>query len=104
MENSVTNYYEPGSSFFTELSKEELENKLFDFIRELLENDFDRLRLLIYRHDVDERKFNIALRLPGKDSQAWKITHLVIEREMQKIETRMAYKRSKQNNKKQIED
>lgn len=101
MENSLTEYYEPGSLLFTDLSKTELEQKLHDFIEELMEKDFRKLENLIYRHDVDERKFNIALQLPEIDQRVWRITHLVIDRELEKIESRNAYRKYKtdKNNK-----
>ncbi len=85
---------------FTNLSKDELEKKLHIFILDLLENNIEKLRLLIYRHDVSEEKFYNALKLPEKEQQAWKITHLVIDRELKKIETRLAYKQSKESNQK----
>lgn len=56
---------------------------------------------MIYRHDVDESKFNNALEYPNIEDQAWRITHLVIDREMEKVKMRKAYKdyREDQRNK-----
>lgn len=102
MDNSITDNYDPGSLFFTDLSNTELEQKLHGFILELLEHDFLKLQKLIYRHDVDERKFNIAMQLPEIDQRAWKITYLVIDRELQKIETRKVYRKSKTDTDKNI--
>lgn len=57
---------------------------------------------MIYRHDVDESKFSNALGLPSIEDQAWKITHLVIDREMEKVKMREAYKNYKEDQNRKI--
>lgn len=90
-------YNEPQKNDYESLSRNELENRMFAFILNLLETNFEKLCNLIYRHDVNEEKFNNALQLPAIEDQAWKITHLVIDREMEKVKMRKAYKEYKQN-------
>jgi len=85
-------YNEPLASDYESLSRNELETRLYVYISNLLETNFEKLCNLIYRHDVDESKFNNALKYPNIDDQAWRITHLVIDREMEKVKMRKAYK------------
>lgn len=92
MTEEIYRYNEPLKSDYESLSRNELELRLHAFISELLANNFEKLCNLIYRHDVEETKFNNALQLPDIDDQAWKITHLVIDREMEKVKMRQAYK------------
>ncbi len=104
MNNELYKYNEPIKSDYSNLSRNELEFRLHTFITHLLENDFEKLCNMIYRHDVDEVKFGNALKLPDVDQQAWKITHLVIDREMEKIKMREMYKAYKQEqNRKTLE-
>ena len=84
-------------SDYESLSRNELEIRLHAFVSNLLVNDFEKLCNLIYRHDVDESRFTNALQLPNVDDQAWKITHLVIDREMEKVKMRKAYREYRDN-------
>ncbi len=80
------------------LDRETLKARLKIFIFELLQNDFGRLCTLMYRHDVNEQLFNRALDLATDDLRSGAIADLVIDREMQKIETRAMYAKSKNRN------
>ena len=99
LNEDIYRYNEPLKSDYESLSRNELEMRLHTFISELLAHDFEKLCNLIYRHDVEETKFNNALQLPDIDDQAWKITHLVIDREMEKVKMRKAYKEYKDEQK-----
>lgn len=99
MNEELFKYNEPTKSDYESLGKKELELRLHTFISNLLENDFEKLCNLIYRHDVDESKFNNALSYPNIDDQAWRITHLVIDREMEKVKMRKAYREYKDEQK-----
>ena len=57
----------------------------------MLEKDFEKLLNAMYRIDVDEEKVKFALSGDGEKSPAELITELVIQREMQKAETRLKY-------------
>ena len=54
-------YQQIPAIYFEQLSYDELMKNLTRFIFDLLQHDFHRLCNLIYRHDVDEAKFNQAL-------------------------------------------
>lgn len=97
MSEEIDRFSEPLKSEYESLSRNELEIRLHAFVSNMLVNDFEKLCNLIYRHDVDELKFNIALQLPDIDDQAWKITHLVIDREMEKVKIRKAYREYRDN-------
>lgn len=77
------------------LSYKELHARIKLFIRHLLQHDFEQLCALMYRHDIPENRFNQALQLADDDKRADEITTLVIEREKQKMATRMAYAHQK---------
>ena len=100
MDKEIYKYREPNRSDYESLSRNELEIRLHEFISNLLINDFEKLCNLIYRHDVSETKLSSALKMPGADEQAWRITHLVIDRETEKVKMRKAYKdyKEQQNN------
>ena len=105
MNKEIYKYNEPNKSDYESLGRNELEIRLYEFISNLLVNDFEKLCNLIYRHDVSEIKFNNALKILEIDEQAWRITHLVIDREMEKVKMRQAYKEYKtQQENKSIED
>jgi len=96
LSNEIYKYSEPLKSDYESLSRNELELRLHEFISNLLINDFEKLCNLIYRHDVSESKFRNALIIPDIDEQAWRVTHLVIDREMEKVKMRKAYKEYKE--------
>ncbi len=97
LNEEIYRYNEPAKQDYESLSRNELEIRLFTFISNLLANDFEKLCNLIYRHDVNENKFNEALNLHNVDLQAKQITKLVIDREMEKVKMRKAYKDYKDN-------
>lgn len=88
---------EPLPKEYETLSREELKIRLQLFIAELLEFNFEKLTNMIYRHDVSEEKFHKALESGSINEQAGKLAELVIEREMQKVETRKAYRKYKED-------
>ena len=71
---------------------EELKSKLEKIIAYLLDNEFERLLNAMYRLDINENKFKEALAFNGIQDISERITELIIEREVQKIETRIRYK------------
>lgn len=98
MSNDLTNYQEPTTNEYESLDRSTLEKRLGHYIQDLLEHDFTKLTNLIYRHDVNEAKFNLALERSSLKLQAQAIATLVIERELQKIETRKKYSSHKNKN------
>lgn len=94
-ENRILPSGEPLPKEYETLSRGELKSRLTLYISELLDNNFEKLCFLIYRHDVDEQKFHRALQQGDVDGQASRVAELVIERELQKVETRKAYRKHK---------
>jgi len=89
---------EPLAKEYETLGRDELKMRLQVFIADLLENNFEKLCAMIYRHDVLESKFNRALEAGSIEEQASGISILVLERELEKMETRKKYKSQKDEN------
>jgi hypothetical protein len=76
----------------TEVSTaEDFQEILAKLVRHLLDNDFERLLNGLYRIDVSEEKVKLAMASSG--DLAEEIAMLIIEREMQKVETRREYRK-----------
>ena len=86
---------EPLPKDYEIMDREELKQMLQAFIADLLEHNFDKLCNLAYRHDIPEEKFNRSLMEKGLENQAACIADLVINRELQKVESRRAYREEK---------
>ena len=52
-----------------------------------------RLLNAMYRLDVNEAKFHQAMQSDSKEEAASRVADLIIEREMQKVKTRLHYKK-----------
>jgi hypothetical protein len=78
-------------------SSEKVKRKLMDLLNELINNDFEALIQLLYRIDVNEKKIRDLLNENDSKDAAPVIAELIIERQLQKIESRKNY-RSKNDN------
>jgi hypothetical protein len=67
--------------------------KLIRFINELIQNDFQKLITILYKVDVDENKLKKFLQEGISKDAADIIATLIIEREIQKVETRKQFAR-----------
>lgn len=74
-----------------DISKNELQQKFTVFINKLIVNDFQRLITILYRVDVDELKLKRLLKENAGNNAGEIIANLIIEREIQKIETRKQF-------------
>ena len=74
-----------------DISRHELLQKLTVFINDLILNDFQRLVAILYKVDVDENKLKRILKEDAGKDAAGIIARLIIEREIQKIETRKQF-------------
>ena len=74
-----------------DILKNELQQKLTAFINELILNDFQRLISILYKVDVDEKKLKRILKENTGTNAGKIIADLIIEREIQKIETRKQF-------------
>ena len=91
---------EPLPKDYEMMGREELKQMLQVFIADLLEHDFEKLCNMAYRHDIPEVRFNEALQEKDLETQSSCIADLVIERELQKVASRRAYREEKQRKKK----
>ena len=81
-----------GIELSADISMEQLHEKLVIFINHLIQNDFQKLVFLLYKIDVDEAKLKRILKENAGKDTAEIIAQLIIERELQKIETRKLFK------------
>ena len=72
-----------------------LKNYLSEKILELMENDFERLLNNLYRIDVREDKVNKVLKESPFDEVPNQLADLIIERQIQRLETQRLYKEGK---------
>jgi len=77
---------EVGSSY------EQILGKLTRQIQFLLNNDFQALLNALYRIDVDERKFMLAIEDGTPDQVANNIAKLILDRIIIKAQTRLKYR------------
>lgn len=70
----------------------EIRSRLTTLISNLLDSDIQGLLNLLYRIDVSELKVKTILATANPGEMAKKIAALIIERQIQKINTRMKYK------------
>lgn len=74
------------------LSYEQLREKLSVYFNDLIQTDFEKLVFLLYRIDVDEARMRALLAHREGQDTAGLITDLVIERQLQKVESRRKFK------------
>ena len=83
------------TAFTEDTSMQELQQKLTVYINSLIQTDFQKLVTILYRVDVDENKLKTILRNEAGKDAADIIAGLIIEREMQKIQTRKQFSSKK---------
>ncbi len=81
---SVTAALQPGSV-------NEIRGKLMSLINELINKDFQSLIQLLYRIDVNEKKIRHYLNEKKNQDAASVLADLIIERQLQKIESRKKF-------------
>jgi hypothetical protein len=80
------------ADFPENISMEELQEKLRTLINDLIQNDFQKLITILYRVDVNENKLKSILKEEVGRDAADIISNLIIERQVQKINTRNQYR------------
>lgn len=70
-----------------------IREKLAILVAHLMENNFEKLCQAMYRLDVSEAKFDQVMNEKPIEEIPYSIADLVIEREMQKVRTRIMHKR-----------
>jgi hypothetical protein len=74
------------------ISLDELQKQLASYINQLIQTDFQKLIMLLYRIDVSEVKLKAVLKIQPQEDAGKIIADLVIERQLQKIKTREQFK------------
>ena len=75
------------------ISLDELQTRLSAYVNELIQTDFQHLITLLYRIDVSELKLKKLLKLNSQEEAGKIIAALIIERQLQKIESRKHFSR-----------
>ena len=70
------------------ISEENLLQRLSEFVKHLIQINFQKLVLILYRVDVSEKKLKQLLASESGEDAATIIASLIIEREIQKINSR----------------
>ena len=79
------------------ISLDELQTQLGSYINQLIQTDFQKLIMLLYRIDVSEVKLTQLLKVQPQENAGKIIADLVIERQLQKIKTREQFKQQDNN-------
>ena len=74
------------------ISEENLLQRLSEFINHLIQTNFQQLVLILYRVDVSENKLKQLLQKDSDEDAAVIISKLIIEREIQKINSRNLFR------------
>jgi len=75
------------------LDRNAIREKLAILIAHMMQNNFEKLCQAMYRLDVSEVKFDQAMNKKSIEEIPFAVADLVIEREMQKVRTRIMHKR-----------
>ena len=78
-------------------SLEELRKKLSAHINNLVNHDFEKLVFLLYRIDVDEARMRALLAHKEGEDAPRLIADLIIERQLQKIQSRQHFSQRDKN-------
>jgi hypothetical protein len=62
------------------------------YVQELVNSNFEKLLLILYRLDISEKKVKEAIDLGGPENASKQIATLILEREKEKVATREKYK------------
>ena len=72
-------------------SEEVLLQRLSEFISELIQNNFHRLMLILYKVDISENKLKKSLQANADQDAALIIAKLIVEREIEKMNSRNSF-------------
>ncbi len=76
---------------FPRMPEKELLIKISVFIDDLIRNDFQKLVAILYKVDVNENKLKQLLQYRAGENAAEIIAALILERQLQKIQTRKTF-------------
>ncbi len=75
-----------------QISMKEIQEKLSAHINRLIQHNFEQLINLLYRIDVSEPKIKSLLKMQPGTNAGDIIANLIIERQLQKIQSRQRFK------------
>ena len=78
-----------------EISLDELQKRLGVYVNELIQTNFQKLIMLLYRIDVSEQKLKQLLQVQPQENAGDIIAALIIERQLQKIKSRQQFRQQK---------
>ena len=80
-----------------DVSFDEIKKRVESVIRELLDKNMEKLLSVLYIIDVDQKKTDRIFSIESKDDMAPLLADAVIERQIEKLQTRMKYKSENPN-------
>ena len=83
------------SNLIDQKNDEKLREKLIFLINELIKKNFDVLVQLLYRIDVYEKKIRLYLSKNRQEDSAAILADLIIERQLEKMESRKKFSENK---------
>ena len=83
------------SDLIDQKNDEKLRQKLIFLINELIKKDFDALVQLLYRIDVYEKQIRLYLSKNRQEDSAAILADLIIERQLEKMESRKKFSENK---------
>jgi hypothetical protein len=86
LQNELAVTIQPGSAW------KEMEKILSEYIEDLIQRDFDKLVSLLYRIDVSESRLRKVLAENTGVHTSELVSQMIIERQLQKIESREKFK------------
>ena len=97
MEKNIPDEIVSVSNSLEENSTEKIREKLIVLLNELINKDFHSFIQLLYRIDVNEKKIRLYLNQKKNEDSASVIANLIIERQLQKIESRKKFSTKNMN-------
>ena len=91
MQPSIPDKIISAANAIERISSEKTREELIFLINELINKDFQSLIQLLYRIDVNENKIRLYLHENSDKDSASIIADLIIERQLQKIESRKKF-------------
>jgi hypothetical protein len=91
MQPSIPDKIISAANAIEQISSEKTREELIFLINELINEDFQSLIQLLYRIDVNEKKIRLYLEENSDKDAASVLADLIIERQLQKIESRKKY-------------
>ena len=83
------------SSLIDQKNEEKIRQKLIILINELIIKDFHALVQLLYRIDVYEKKIRLYLEKESNEDSAAILADLIVERQLEKVESRKRFSENK---------